>query len=324
MKKLLTLLLLSYMLFAQNIAHTIPKALQKKLCEQLANNANRCDTGSTLDYYTHANLNNGSLLLFVYLNDHQQQSNKIRSAVPIIVDHLGRWISTIGDNSISEDIESIHQDPHGNIWVRTMWHIEGVSPAYYHSKNGLQWKQTILPANRNVDCCFEYVDKPIFLFDSITLTFRNTDNTIVKSWSSDYVSAMSNKPFWQPLTSPPKTNIENIPDTRWQVSKSNHKITFLNTFTNKKIFLPLQYNATKNIYQIQVAAYIQKSAALTGQKSLKNIPYTSYIVSDKKYNKLRIGKFTTFKQAKAVLRNLKKKYPKNKAIQNGFILKSKP
>ena len=328
MKKLLILLLLSYTfsssLLAKSIAQTVPPALKQKLCNQLANNANRCDNGSTLSYHTHHNLNNGNLLLFVYLNDHTPKMyNRPDAVTPVIVDKLGRWISTVGANIIGEDIESIHQDPHGNIWVRTQWKIEGVYPAYYHSKNGLSWKQTVLPENRNIDCCFEYVNKPIFLFDSITLTFKNTEGTNVKSWTTDYESAMSNNPFWQAVSKVPSSSIDSLPNPSWKSSKTKSKITFLNIYSNKSIFLPLKYESNKTVYRIQVGAYAQKSSAQKVQKSLSNISYFSQIVKGKKYNKLLIGEFTTLKKAKAVLAKLKKEHPQNKAIQKAFVLKSK-
>lgn len=324
MKKLLILFLLTLNLFAQTIAHTIPKALEKKLCDQLANNTNRCDNGSTINYHSHLNLNNGKLLVFVYLNEHAVKIyNRPDAVIPIVIDQEGRWISTIGENIISEDIQSIHQDPHGNIWVRTMWHIEGVYPAYYHSREGINWKQTVLPKDRNVDCCFEYVDKPIFLFNSITLTFRNTDNTKVKSWTANYNSAMSNNPIWQPLDKVLQSNIQNIPDNRWKISKSSNKITFLNSFNNKKNFLRLKDNTKKTRYYIQVGAYTQMSSVQKVKKALNKLPYANHIEEGKKYKKLLIGEFTTAKKAKAVLKKLKKDYPKEKVIQKAFVLKSK-
>lgn len=327
MKKLLVLLLLSYTfsssLLAKSLAQTIPLALQQKLCDQLANNENRCDNGSTLTYYTHSNLNNGNLLLFIYLNNHTAKMfKKPEAVIPVVVDQLGRWISTVGENIITEDIQSINQDPHGNIWVRAEGQIEGAHPAFYHSRNGLSWKQTVLPENRNIDCCFEYVNKPIFLYDSITLTFRNAGGTRVRSWSTDYESAMSNTPFWQPVSNVPSSSIDTLPNPSWKSSKTKSKITFLNIYSNKSIYLPLKYESNKKVYQIQVGAYATKSAAKKAQKSLLNIPYFSQIVKSKKYEKLLIGKFTTFKKAKTVLAKLKREHPKNKAIQRGFVLKS--
>ncbi|CAA6824864.1 MAG: Unknown protein [uncultured Sulfurovum sp.] len=325
MKILVILFLLNLSLFAQNLIHTIPSALQKKLCGQLANDSNRCDNGSTLTYHTHSNLNNGNLLIFLYLNNHTTTSyNRPHAVIPVIVDRLGRWLSTVGENIIAEDIIAIHHDPHGNIWVQTQWQIEGVYPAYYHSPNGLNWKQTILPKNRNVDCCFEFVDKPTFLYDSITLTFKNIENKNIKSWTANYHSAMSNNPIWQPIVHVPNSSIENITDQSWRVSQTHNRITFLNIYSNKKIFLPIKFQNNKSIYKIQVGAYTQMHTAQKAKRTLQNLAYFTQIVQDKKYSKLFIGEFNTLQKAKAVLSKLKREYPSNKSIQNAFVLKSKP
>ena len=324
MKRLIILLLLNYSLFAQSITQTIPLALQKNLCDKLANNSNRCENGSTLDYYTHAKLKDNKLLIFVYLNEHvKKMYPRSEGTIPVVVDQYGRWISTVGENIISEDIKSIHQDPHGGIWVRALWQIEGVSPAYYHSTNGLKWKRTVLPKNREVDCCFETVDEPIFLFNTLTLTFKNLEGKNVKSWAATYKSAMSNNPVWQPLIKVPSSSISNIDDSNWKVSKTKNKIIFFNNYSNKKIHLKLEEKANEKIYHIQLGAYTKESSAKKVQKSFKNLPYPSQILKSKKYHKLFIGEFTSAKKAKFILSKLKREHPKNKTIQKAFVLRSK-
>ena len=162
MKKVILLLLLSSPLFGKNMVDTIPLHLQQQLCTQLAQNSNRCENGSTLDYYKHFVLKNDQLLLFVYLNEHVLSYGQTNNTIPLQIDNLGHWTLSQGENTISEDIESIHQDQHNNIWVRAMWHSEGVYPALYHSADAISWKRTLLPKNRGVDCCFESIDPPLF------------------------------------------------------------------------------------------------------------------------------------------------------------------
>jgi hypothetical protein len=244
-------------------------------------------------------------------------------AIAVIIDKRGRWISTVGENIISENIKSIHEDPHGNIWVRTLWQIEGVYPAYYHSTNGLSWKRTILPQNRDVDCCFETVDKPIFLYNTITLTFRDSEEKNVKSWTATYKSALSSNPVWQPIIKVPTSSIENLQENIWTVKKDKSKINFLNNYINKKISLPSLGKATNKVYHIQLGAYVKESSAKKVQKSLKNLPYYSQIIKSKKYHKLMIGEFTSAKKAKFVLARLKREYPNNKSFQKAFVLRSK-
>ena len=325
MKKLIILLLLSHILFAQNIIHTIPLPLQKKLCDQLAHNSNRCENGSTIEYFKHAKLTNGNLLLFVYLNEHSTTNiAKPINSTLVVVDHLGRWISTVGENIISEEIKSIHQDPHGGIWIRTLWQIEGVSPAYYHSVNGLRWKRTVLPKNRNVDCCFESVDAPTFLYNTITLTFRDLDNKTVKSWAANYKSAMSNQPIWQPIIKVPISNIVSLENLTWEAQKTNGKMTFFNTQTNQKVYLNRQSTQKEKSHKIQVGAYAKESSAHKVQKALGTIYHPIYTEQSEKYTKLFIGKFNTLKKAKFILTKLRRENPNNKTLQKAFILTSKP
>lgn len=325
MKKMIILFLLSYTLFAQNITHTIPLALQKNLCDKLANNSNRCENGSTLTYSTHSKLSNDRLLVFVYLNEHVfSMYSNTKDSIAVVIDKQGNWSSTVGNNIISEDIDSIHQDPHGNIWIRTHWQIEGVSPSYYHSQNALSWKRTVLPKNRNVDCCFETVDKPIFLYNTLTLTFRDMNNKNVKSWVSTYKSSLSNNPIWQPTLKVPTSSIENSQESNWKVKKYNNKITFTNKHIKKTIFLPSLTKTNKTLYHIQVGAYIKNRSAKKVQKSLKNLPYYSQIIKRKKYYKLLIGEFTSTKKAKFILAKLKREQPNNMTIQKAFIFSSKP
>lgn len=303
----------------------MPLALQKKLCDQLAQNNNRCENGSTITYLKHVKLTKNRLLLFVYLNEHSNRPyNTIEAtATPLLINHQGKWISSIGDNTITENIDSIHQDPHDNIWVRTHWQIEGVSPAYYHSKGGIKWKRTILPKNRNVDCCFENVDKPIFLYNTISLTFRGMDNKNVKSWSASYQNAMSNKPIWQPIHQVPKNGIELIVnDNNWRVKKTHETIIFSNDYSDINIVLPKANKNRKKIYQIQVGAYTKKTSIEKVRKSLLHISYPIFTKKAKKYTKLLIGEFTDPKKAKFILEKLKQDYPQNKNLQKAFVLVS--
>jgi len=324
MKKLLVLILLNTTLFAQPLLTSIPLALQKKLCEQLANGSNRCDNGSTISYYKHAKLDGGRLLLFLYLDEHTTYPKpQFYSATPVMVDAQGRWISTVGENSMTESIDSIHLDPKGHVWVRAHWVIEGVHPAFYHSPDGLTWKRTRLPANREVDCCFERVDEPKFLHNSIVLTFRDFEDKVVKTWAASYQNAMSNNPSWQALTQIPFNTIEMLPNNHWQPTKNENEISFFNSYSKKKISLPLRNKKNKKRYKLQLGAYTKLSSAEASKKNLKNLDYGLRVVKEKKYIKLYLGNFTSYRKAEFILKKLKRQYPNNKSIQKAFIVTSK-
>lgn len=324
MKRLLILILLNTTLFAQTLPSSIPLPLQKKLCDQLANGSNRCDNGSTLSYYKHAKLEGERLLLFIYLNEHTLHPNPhLYSAVPVMVDARGRWISTVGENSISETIDSIHEDPKGNVWVKAQWQIEGVHPAFYHSADGLKWKRTILPSNRDVDCCFEEADVPRFLHNAIALTFRDFNGKVEKTWIASYQSAMSNHPIWQPLTQIPLHTIEMLPNNHWQVTNHKEMMRFFNTYSKTRISLPIKNETPKKQYKIQLGAYHKMDSAKTVKNQLSNMDYHLDIVKEKKYFKLYVEAFTTYQKANFILKKLKRQYPKSKTIQKAFILTSK-
>lgn len=324
MKTLLVLLLFNYVVLAQSFPSSIPLALQNKLCDQLANGSNRCDNGSTLSYYKHAKLEGERLLLFVYLNEHTLKPNPhLYSAVPVMVDARGRWISTVGENSINETIDSIHEDPHGNVWVKAQWQIEGVHPAFYHSRDGLTWKRTILPPNREIDCCFELVDAPRFLPNAIALTFRDLHHKIAKTWIAGYQSAMSSHPLWQPLAQIPLNTIEMLPNNHWQVTNHKGMMRFFNTYSKKKISLPIKQKSLTKQYKIQLGAYSKMESAKRVKKRLQKMDYDIEIVQGKKYVKLYLEAFSSYQKANFVLKKLKQNHPKNTTLQKAFILTSK-
>lgn len=328
MKKLIILLLLTYTTMAQETLLTLPVQLKTKLCKLLAQNTNRCENGSTIDYYKHLTLSNDKLLVFVTLNEHSLSFGETNPAVPLLVNNIGQWELSQGDNSINEDIESIHEDPHGNIWVRAMWHSEGVYPALYHSSDAIHWKHTILPKNRDVDCCFETVDVPIFKENTIKLTFRDLENKRVKSWLSSYKSAMSSKPKWKPIqNSSISVSLEKHSPSNWKITQNSTHITFLNERSKYTFFLPLSENKHKHLYHVQVGAFLKMSSAKIVIDSLKNMPYTPYLktslVKGRQFIKLLIGDFTSKRKAKFILNKLKKEHQNNPMFQKAFIFSSK-
>jgi len=329
MKKLIIFLLLTYTsLFAKEIAFTIPIPLQVKLCDILAQDSNRCENGSTIDYYKHLVLADDRLLIYLYLNEHAENYGVTRNTIPVVVNSRGQWQLTKGENSIGEDIESLHQDPHNNIWVRAIWHVEGVYPALYHSADAIHWKRTKLPENRNVDCCFESIDAPIFQSNRIKLTFRDLDNIHVKSWATTYQNAMSNQPNWQAVPNEPRESLEKVHKGNWKIDQTKKKITFLNTRSHQEIALPIGESKYEKIYHIQLGAFLKKSSADVVSKSLGEMPYRTFtktmVINNKKYIKLLIGSFTSKRKAQFILSKIKKEHQTNKSIQKAFILTTKP
>ena len=328
MKKFTIFLLLSVALLAQNVTYTIPIELQKKVCEQLAQGTNRCENGSTIDFYKSFVLQNDKLLLFVYLNEHAKTFATTASATPLLVNPQGGWILGTGASSIDEDIQSIHQDPQGDIWVRALWQIEGVSPSFYHSRDAIHWKRTKLPQNREVDCCFETVEKPIFQTSTITLTFKSLDNKRAKSWVASYESAMSDNPVWQNIPVVFSQNLETPTHGNWFIVRNKKNITFTNQRTKYSFALPLPEKSVKTLYHIQLGAFkTEKSSRVVENRLKKSLPYLTYnivaTVKGKRYNKLLMGDFTSYHKAKFILNKIKREHPKEPNVQKAFIFSTK-
>lgn len=329
MKFLILLLTLTLTLFATN---SMPKSIQDQLCQRLAYDDNRCENGSAIEYKTHHLMNNGKLLLFVYLNPLTSVHPYIPvSKIAVTVDPNGKWEIAQKPNIIEEEINAIYTDPYENLWLLAHWQIEGVYPMLYYSRDGVNWKATILPEKREIDCCFEALEEPHFGINDLTLTFNNmqtSNEAIEKSWFTTYNKAMSSYPQWQYIAIKTDEYISNEAEPQWDIKRGEASITFINKQTHKQVTLPVtpSFDEAKQHYSIQIGAFTYQESLQKVRNALNEISHDYEFISKeetvngKPYYKLLIGEYTTQQKAQTILEKLKRRYQKNNTIQKAFVI----
>lgn len=123
---------------------------------------------------------------------------------------------------------------------------EATTPELFHSKDGIVWKNAILPENRDIDCCFEWLTDIYFNKDSIYLTFAGIDDENKKSWCSNvFTVAIANNPVWESVKDnklPKKNECSGIQLTSENLKKTKSEKDFVFTAKNEnsgiKIIIP--------------------------------------------------------------------------------------
>lgn len=328
MKNLLLFITLSLTVWASS---SIPNSIQKKLCKTLNSGENSCHNGSVIQYRRHYIMENGDLILFLYLDPqttHRYASDPIVKKI-FLIDKHGKWHETQGDNSIDTSIDAISQSPNGTLWMLTHWYSEGVYPILYHSENGKKWKRTLLPLNRNIDCCFEFLRKPCLQSKHIVLTFTNTEGDIEKSWKTPYASLIENKPLWKQIhTSPKGCFCSPVTNSIWQTIVDYDTITFIHKDTEAKVTLPntpWKLHQLRRTYHIQIGAFKHINSLNKVRNRLNPLSHDyefvrkEVTINNETYTKLLIGKYTSKHKAKTILQKLRKMYPNNTYIQKAYV-----
>lgn len=107
-----------------------------------------------------------NLLFFVGLPDYLCDSSN--SFVPIVVDVDGNV--TWGERMYGEPALVV-QDQQQRLWLVTQWAVEASYPLLYRSENGIKWTEIPLPEERDVDCCFEYLNEICFQDEEMRVRF---------------------------------------------------------------------------------------------------------------------------------------------------------
>ena len=182
-------------------------------------------------------------------------------------------------------------------------------------------------SNREVDCCFETVEPPIFQTSTITLTFKSLDNKRTKSWVASYESAMSDNPVWQNIPVIFSQTLETPTQGNWFIVQNKKNITFTNQLTKYSFALPLPEKSVKKLYHIQLGAFKTEKSSRVVENRLNYLPYPTYTivatVKGKRYHKLLMGDFTSYHKAKFILNKIKKEHPKEVNVQKAFIFSTK-
>ena len=309
-------LLPAMFLYADSSSMQIPKNVETKLCKKLINKV--CNNRQVLEMDYYFNLDKNKTLFFFHVNDKDALYQHGYKNLSAVVDSKKKW--KVSNTIIDTEIQEVVQDPKGGVWLRTLWMIEGVSPALYYSKNALTWKDVTFPKKRKSSGAFENL-KLCFLNNNIELTFGKIDHKkSEKTWSATYAEASSKAPKWNALKyskSCPNIFLEN--NDNWSVEKSKNGF--------KMVLKPETYNTEANInsYSIQLGAFDKIESLTAMKKGLTGLDdkliAKELLLNKKKKYKLFLGSFVDYNSSKKRLEKLKRMYTKNKIIQGAYVSK---
>lgn len=147
-------------------------------------------------------LNDKRLLILVGIPDYLCNSN---SFMPVSVDDQGDWRS----GAVVPGAPSwLVLGPDNALWLATQWQVEGTFPALYRSLDGLDWREIKLPENRDVDCCFERLERICFHQGIVRLKFASAVTAKKASWEAEVEGIADALPAWRKTGSAPEGDRE--------------------------------------------------------------------------------------------------------------------
>jgi hypothetical protein len=136
-------------------------------------------------------LADGRLLILVGIPDYLCASN---SFMPVTVDDKGRWLA----GAILPGAPSwIIPGPDNGLWLAAQWQVEGTFPALYRSLDGVDWQEIKLPENRDVDCCFEKLERICFRRNAVRLEFASAATGKTAFWEAAVDVIAGTSPAWR-------------------------------------------------------------------------------------------------------------------------------
>ncbi len=154
-------------------------AMTSILTKQLAGQLKECRNQLTVSCDHYFSTNTKDVILLLKISDYLcHQSN---SFIPVRISPHGTFeIGTMYSGSPG----LLLQQSETSYWMSTQWMIEGTYPELYKSSDGLFWKKVLLPENRNIDCCFEWITDICFSNNSIRVSFRGDTEQTIGSWET--------------------------------------------------------------------------------------------------------------------------------------------
>jgi hypothetical protein len=187
----------------------LPPELIDFLASQLSDELRtlECEAGEhapllTGEYYE---LSSHNLLVLAGLPDYLCRYSN--SFVPIVVTTEGE---TTWGKALPGVPSFIVQGPDKTIWLVSQWAVEGTYPMLFRSENGVDWTEILLPEDRGVDCCFEYLNGVCFFRNVIRLRFDAAQPSSTHSgqladhgakteqWSA-VLESVTDRPVWRRL-----------------------------------------------------------------------------------------------------------------------------
>jgi len=226
---------------------------------------------------------------------------------------------------LSGDIGVIKRDPYGGIWVSHPWNIEGTTPALSYTLDGKKWQDISFPTQRPT-ASIEWLNICL-LPNDITLKFKG-EGIKDTHWITSYRDALSYNPKWK-LISKQEYNSNHCLNAdaiynNWKVVSSKKNLSFSNgskllVIPNK---IPLKSDLL-NKYSIQVGHFQLKENLDKVSRELNEIigyPLITKELSTNSY-KLFLGTFNSPQEAREALERLKRRYKKNRYINEAFVVR---
>lgn len=138
-------------------------------------------------------LADGRLLILLGIPDYLCAAN---SFMPVTVDDRGHWRAGAimpGEPSLTA------VGPDKALWLAAQWQAEGTYPALYRSLNGVDWQEIKLPENRDVDCCFERLERICFQQGRLRLKFASAVTGKTACWETEVERLAGPGPVWKPI-----------------------------------------------------------------------------------------------------------------------------
>ncbi|MBF0528413.1 MAG: hypothetical protein HQK55_03915 [Deltaproteobacteria bacterium] len=169
----------------------LPADIQEQIRGRLISSGNNRDQAPLFsnDFFE---LSPDRLLLFLGLTDYL--SDFSNTFLSVLVDKSGKWSTGL---YLPGAPTAMFKDKDNTLWLVTQWQIEGTYPTLYKSRDGLSWSEVTLPANRNVDCCFEILEDQRAASDMLFLKFKSDTTGLSRCWDVDYQALALVKPPWR-------------------------------------------------------------------------------------------------------------------------------
>jgi hypothetical protein len=155
-----------------------PPAITRIIADSLMHHRSECLPPHTATVYAY-DIDQASRLMLVSSPDYLCTHSN--SFLPVVAED-GSWRA--GD-FIDGAPSMVVREKTNSLWMVTQWQIEGTYPTLYHSAAGVTWRAIPLPAERNVDCCFERLTRLWVSREAITITLYGDSEDRTETWTGE-------------------------------------------------------------------------------------------------------------------------------------------
>lgn len=178
----------------KELVYQLPDYILEKIKKRLKDSNRVCDNQSEIFSDRFYELENQKLLVFLGISDYLCTLSN--SFIAVVVDCSGKWECS---GFISGAPNLLIKGPDNALWLTSQWQIEATYPALYRSADGIKWKEVVLPEDRDVDCCFEWLSGICFYNRKIILNFHGDTSKKTKYWTACIHDILNPKPIWHEI-----------------------------------------------------------------------------------------------------------------------------